>query len=137
MNAATRVPARVPRRNGPIDPPFDPYGGLTALPVGERTHAVSGAANVIEAALDFVERYSDVNPLGHFVGRLNVQGQLGHDAKGAECDDRSAKLFSIAIPPYLDKLPTRTDELKRGNGRSQNALIVPRTVGTSRTSSGD
>ena len=76
------------------------------MPVGEGAHAVAGAAHVIEAALDVVERNSEVDPLGHVVRRLNVQGQLGHDAKGAECDDRAAKPLSIDIPPYVDELST-------------------------------
>jgi hypothetical protein len=137
MNAATCLQARIPGRNGPTDPPLDPYGGLTAVPVGEHTHAVAGAAHLIEAILNVVERNSDVDPLGHLVRRLNVQGQLGHNAKSAECDDRASKLLSIDIPPYIDKVSTRTDELKRGNGRSENALIVPRTVSAGRTSPGD
>ena len=108
-----------------------------AVPVGEDTHAVSCAAHPVETALDFIERNADVDPLGHLVCRLNVQGQLGHDAKGAECDDRAAKLLSIDISPYVDKVSTRTDELHRGNRRSQNALIVPGTVGTGRAGPGD
>jgi hypothetical protein len=107
------------------------------VPVGERTHAVASAAHVIEATLDFVETNADVDPLGHFVRRLNVEGQSGHNAKGAQCDDRAAKLLSIDISPHVDKVSTRTDELHRGNRRSQNPLIVPGTVGTSRTSPGD
>jgi hypothetical protein len=111
MDAVTSLPASVPRRDGLTDSPFDPDGGFIALPVGEHTHAVAGAAHFIEVSLNFVERNSDVDPLGHVVRRLDVQGQQGHDAKGTECDDRAAKPLSIDISPYVDELSARTDEL--------------------------
>src|SRR6266404_6609491 len=78
---------------------FDPYlSGPTVLPVGKETHAVAARENVFEMIFQLPEGQILINNLSHDESRLNVQRDLGHDAKPTQSNDRPAKAFAILCP---------------------------------------
>ena len=89
-------------RHGLVNSLLDPHAGLTAEPVREHAHAVACAEYVIQPVVYLIERNTEINPLRHLVRWLDIQGQLGHDAKSAERDHRAAEMVSIDIPTQLE-----------------------------------
>ena len=113
-----------------ISSTLDPHVGLATVPGGERADAVARAEYIIQPILQYLKRNAEVNLLRHLVRWLDVQGQLGHDAKSSKRHNRARKLVSIDIPPYLNQVAVGNDELYCCDGGGQNALVIAGPVGT-------
>ena len=137
MDPALGVPASAPVRRGPIDTTLDPHAGLTTAPVRERADVVARAEDVIEVIVNLVEGNAEVYALRHLVRRLDLQGELRHNAKGTESDHRAEEGVSIGIPPQLDESPVRNDESHGDDGGRQDTVMVAGTMGAGCAGSGD
>ena len=66
---------------------FDPdLGGAVVLPVGEEADAVAAEEDLVEVVLEMVEGEVFVDELRDLEGGLDVEGDGGDDAEGAEVD---------------------------------------------------
>ena len=73
----------------------------------------------------------------HLVRWLDIQGQMGHDAKSTERDHRATKVLSIEISSQFEEVPVRKDQLHCGDRGGENTLSIARTVGASCAGPGD
>jgi hypothetical protein len=119
MGGVLCLPVSGPIQHALINSTLEPHAGLTATPIGEHAHAIARAEQLIQPVLYLIEGNAEVDLLRHLVRRLDIQGEMGHDAKSTERDHRATKLVWIEISPQLDQVPIGNDQLHGSDGVSQ------------------
>src|SRR6185437_1017710 len=99
-----------------VDAALDPdLAGATVLPIRKNGNAVARSHDVGKVVLEFVEGKVLVHDLRHFIARLDREGDMSDDAKGAERDDGSGESIPIFIARKLFYSSVRSDKLDGGN----------------------
>jgi len=109
---------------------FDPdLGDAVVLPVGEEADAVAAEEDLVEMFFEVGHGEVFVDDLSDLEGGLDVEGDVGDDAEGAEVDDGSAEDVGVGGAGEGVEGAVGGDELDGGDGGGEVFVVAAGAVG--------
>ena len=99
------------------------------LPVGEEADAVAAEEDLVEVVLEMVEGEVFVDELRDLEGGLDVEGNGGEDAEGAEVDYGSGEDVGVLRAGDGVDRAVVGDDLHGGDGGGEVAVVAAGAVG--------
>ena len=113
-----------------VETTLDPdLGDAVVLPVGEEADAVAAEEDFVEVVFELRDGKVFVDGLGYLEGGLDVEGDTGNDAEGSEIDGGGEEVVAVVGAGEMVDGTVGGDELDRGDGGGEVAVVAAGAVG--------